>query len=214
VELAVPAGSVFALLGPNGAGKSTLLKVVSGRLRPTHGTVSVGGRRVGNRSPETLVRSGLCSIPEGRGVFANLSVRENLRMWTYKGSASLADVEARTFDVFPRLGPHLHQLAGTLSGGEQQMLAVSRALVTDPDVLLLDELSMGLAPLVVAELYEVVGRLAQGGITVVVVEQFVATALSVAHRAAILAHGRVVREGSPAEMADAALGAYLEGGAA
>jgi branched-chain amino acid transport system ATP-binding protein len=211
VDLAVPAGSVFALLGPNGAGKSTLLKVVSGRVRATRGTVTIGGRRIGHRPAETLVHLGLCSIPEGRGICPNLTVRENLWMWTYKGGTSIADVEARAYEVFPRLGARTRQLAGTLSGGEQQMLAVSRALVTEPKVLLLDELSMGLAPLIVGELYEVVGRLAQGGMTVVVVEQFVTTALEVANRAAIMVHGRILKEGTPAEMADAALGAYLAG---
>ncbi len=214
VDLAVPSGSVFALLGPNGAGKSTLLKVVSGRVRATKGTVSIGGTHIGHRPAEALVHLGLCSIPEGRGIFPNLTVRENLWMWTYKGGISMAEVESRAYEVFPRLGTRSRQLAGTLSGGEQQMLAVSRALVTEPKILLLDELSMGLAPLIVGELYEVVGRLAEGGMTVVVVEQFVTTALEVATLAAIMVHGRIVREGTPAEMADAALGAYLAGGMA
>jgi branched-chain amino acid transport system ATP-binding protein len=213
VDLVVPAGSVFALIGPNGAGKSSLLKVMSGRLRATQGSVEIDGRRVGQRGAETLVRHGLCSIPEGRGIFPNLTVRENLRMWTYKKGVSLHEVEARTYEVFPRLASRNRQLAGTLSGGEQQMLAVSRALVTGPRVLLLDELSMGLAPLIVGELYEVVGRMATEGVTVLVVEQFVTTALAVATRAAIMVHGRIVREGSPDEMADAALGAYLTGAA-
>ncbi len=212
VDLTVPAGGVFALLGPNGAGKSTLLKVVGGRVRPTHGTVAIGGRPTARRSAESLVHDGLCSIPEGRGIFPNLTVRENLRMWTYGVAAtSTADVEARTYQAFPRLQGRQRQLAGTLSGGEQQMLAISRALVTDPQVLLLDELSMGLAPLVVADLYELVGRLAAGGLTVLLVEQFVTTALAVADRAAIMVHGRIARQGTPAEMADAALGAYLSG---
>ena len=212
VDLVIPTGSIFALLGPNGAGKSTLLKVVSGRVRATKGTISVGGTGIGHRPAETLVHLGLCAIPEGRGIFPNLTVRENLWMWTYKGGISMADVEARAYEAFPRLGTRSKQLAGTMSGGEQQMLAISRALVTDPKVLLLDELSMGLAPLIVTELYEVVKGLAEGGMTVVVVEQFVTTALDVATRAAIMLHGRISREGTPAEMADAALGAYLAGG--
>jgi branched-chain amino acid transport system ATP-binding protein len=212
VDLTVPAGGVFALLGPNGAGKSTLLKVIGGRVPQTQGTVRVGDQPVGGRSPEELVRLGLCSIPEGRGVFPNLTVRENLRIWTYRGGVSMADVEARTYEAFPRLRDRQRQLAGTLSGGEQQMLAVSRALATEPKVLLLDELSMGLAPLVVADLYETVGRLAARGTTVLLVEQFVTTALGVADRAAIMLHGRIVDEGPPSEMADAALGAYLDAG--
>jgi branched-chain amino acid transport system ATP-binding protein len=213
VDLTVPAGSVFALLGPNGAGKSTLLKVLGGRVAHTHGTVRIGDRTVGRRPAEDLVREGLCSIPEGRGVFPNLTVRENLRIWTYRGGVSMADVEARAYEAFPRLRDRQRQLAGTLSGGEQQMLAISRAIVTRPRVLLLDELSMGLAPLIVADLYELVGRLAGDGMTVLLVEQFVTTALAVADRAAIMVHGRIVQQGTPDEMAHAAFGAYLTGGA-
>jgi branched-chain amino acid transport system ATP-binding protein len=209
VDLVVPAGSVFALLGPNGAGKSTLLKVIGGRLRPTSGQVVIGDQPVGKRSPEKLVRAGVCAVPEGRGIFPNLTVRENLRIWTYRGGLDAGDVEDKTFAAFPRLKDRRRQMAGTLSGGEQQMLAISRALVTDPSVLLLDELSMGLAPLIVGELYEMVGNLARRGMTILLVEQFVTTALSVATRAAIMLHGRIEQEGTPAEMADAALGAYL-----
>ncbi len=211
VDLTVAPGSVFALLGPNGGGKSTLLKVISGQLRPTAGSVQIGDQAVGRRSTERLARAGLCAIPEGRGVFPNLTVRENLRMWTYRGSLSMKGVEERTYAAFPRLSERRKQLAGSMSGGEQQMLAISRALVTDPSVLLLDELSMGLAPLVVAELYELVGNLARQGMTILLVEQFVTTALSVATRAAIMVHGRIEQEGEPHQMAEAALGAYLSG---
>jgi branched-chain amino acid transport system ATP-binding protein len=209
VDLTVPPGSVFALLGPNGAGKSTLLKVVSGRMRPSAGEVLIGDRAVAKRSPEKLTRAGMCAIPEGRGVFPNLTVRENLAIWTYRGGLSAKDVEDTTYATFPRLKERRKQMAGTLSGGEQQMLAISRALVTDPSVLLLDELSMGLAPLIVSELYELVAALADKGMTVLLVEQFVTTALSVATRAAIMVHGRIQQEGSPREMADAALHVYL-----
>ena len=163
VDLVIPPGSVFALLGPNGAGKSTLLKVISGRMRPTAGQVLIGDEPVGKRPPEKLARNGICAVPEGRGIFPNLTVRENLRIWTYRGGISARDVEDRTFASFPRLKERRSQMAGTLSGGEQQMLAISRALVTDPKVLLLDELSMGLAPLIVSELYELVGNLAARG---------------------------------------------------
>ncbi len=209
VDLAIPAGSVFALLGPNGAGKSTLLKVISGRMRPTAGQVLFGDEPVGKRPPEKLARAGICAVPEGRGIFPNLTVHENLRIWTYRGGLSTKDVEERTFATFPRLKERRSQTAGTLSGGEQQMLAISRALVTDPRVLLLDELSMGLAPLIVAELYELVGNLGRQGMTILLVEQFVTTALSVATRAAIMVHGRIQQEGTPEEMAAAALGVYL-----
>ncbi len=209
VNLVVPPGSIFALLGPNGAGKSTLLKVISGRMRPTSGEILIGDESVGKTAPEKLAKSGLCAVPEGRGVFPNLTVRENLAIWTYRGGLSAKDVEEKTFATFPRLRERRRQMAGTLSGGEQQMLAISRALVTEPNVLLLDELSMGLAPLIVAELYELVGALAAQGITVLLVEQFVTTALSVATRAAIMVHGRIQQEGTPREMADAALSIYL-----
>jgi len=209
VDLVVPPGSVFALLGPNGAGKSTLLKVISGRLRPSSGEVRIGDRAVGRRPTEKLARAGLCAVPEGRGIFPNLTVRENLSIWTYRGGLNAKDVEEKTYAAFPRLKERRRQMAGTLSGGEQQMLAISRALVTDPVVILLDELSMGLAPLIVAELYELVGDLARRGMTVLLVEQFVTTALSVATRAAIMVHGRIEQEGTPQQMADAALSVYL-----
>ncbi len=209
VDLVVPPGSVFALLGPNGAGKSTLLKVISGRMRATAGEVRIGEQPVGRTPPDKLVKSGLCAIPEGRGVFPNLTVRENLRIWTYRGGLSAKSVEEKTYAAFPRLKERRRQMAGTLSGGEQQMLAISRALVTEPKVLLLDELSMGLAPLIVAELYELVGELARRGMTILLVEQFVTTALAVATRAAIMVHGRIQQEGTPQEMAEAALSVYL-----
>jgi len=209
VDLDVPGGGVFALLGPNGAGKSTLLKVVGGRLRPTAGAVVIDGVSVPHPTPEALARAGVVAIPEGRGVFPNLTVRDNLRMWTYRGGLTTAEVEARAYDQFPRLKERRKQLAGTLSGGEQQMLAISRALAGETKVLLLDEISMGLAPIVVGQLYELVAGIAATGVTIVLVEQFAETALGVADRAAIMLHGRIAHEGSPEEMATAALSAYL-----
>ena len=200
---------MFAVLGPNGAGKSTLLKVVGGRLRPTAGAVSVDGVAPGRWTPEALARGGVVAIPEGRGVFPNLSVRDNLRMWTYRGGLPLADVEARAYDEFPRLKERRRQLAGTLSGGEQQMLAISRALAGDTKVLLLDEISMGLAPIIVGRLFELVAAIAAGGVTVVLVEQFAETALGVADRAAIMLQGRIAHEGTPADMSAAAESSYL-----
>ena len=208
VDLHVPGGSVFALLGPNGAGKTTLLKVLNGRLHTTAGAVSIEGVKASPWSPDRLARAGVIAIPEGRGVFPNLTVRDNLRMWTYRG-VTAAEVEEHAYAQFPRLKERRKQLAGTLSGGEQQMLAISRALAGDTRVLLLDEISMGLAPIVVAQLYELVEAIAARGITVILVEQFAETALGVAGRAAIMLHGRITHEGTPAEMADAAETAYL-----
>jgi branched-chain amino acid transport system ATP-binding protein len=209
VDLVVPGGSVFALLGPNGGGKSTLLKVLNGRLPATGGTISVEGMRAQPWTPEALARAGVVAIPEGRGVFPNLTVRDNLRMWTYRGHVNLVEVEERAYQQFPRLKERRKQLAGTLSGGEQQMLAISRALAGDTKVLLLDEMSMGLAPIIVGALYELVAAIAAGGVTVLLVEQFVSTALGMADQAAIMLHGRIAHQGTPAEMADAALSAYL-----
>ena len=209
VDLVVPAGKVFALLGPNGAGKSTTLRVASGRLRPARGEVYVAGNNVTGVSPERLARSGVCSIPEGRGIFPNLTVGENLRMWTYRGGLRRSEVEEAAYQRFPRLSDRRRQTAGTLSGGEQQMLAMSRALSTHPTLLLLDEISMGLAPLIVAELYELVAQIAQEGFAILLVEQFAETALRVSDRAAVMAQGRIEVEGTPEEVAAAAGDIYL-----
>jgi branched-chain amino acid transport system ATP-binding protein len=211
VSLHLPAGSCLALLGPNGAGKSTLLKVMSGRLSPTGGSVRLNGEEIAKASSEQLARRGVCTIPEGRSVFPNLTVAENLLMYTYRGKAvKVADLEEKSYARFPVLGQRRRQLAGRLSGGEQQMLAIARALYTDPRLLLLDEISMGLAPLVVAELYELVGQLvASEDITVVLVEQFAQTALTVADQVAVMVNGRIVRAGTPAEVADDLMSAYM-----
>jgi ABC-type branched-subunit amino acid transport system ATPase component len=211
VSLAVPRGSVLALLGPNGAGKSTLLKVTSGRLAPSAGTVRFDGQDIGKSSSEQLSRRGLCAIPEGRAIFPNLTVAENLLMYTYRGKdVKASDMEEKSYNRFPVLGQRRRQLAGRLSGGEQQMLALARALFTNPRLLLLDEISMGLAPLVVAELYELVGQLvASEDITILLVEQFAQTALSVADHVAVLVNGRIVRSGTPAEVGDNLMSAYM-----
>jgi branched-chain amino acid transport system ATP-binding protein len=210
VSITIPPGTVYALLGPNGAGKSTTLKVASGRLNPTGGEVRYLGERINGRSSDRLARSGLCTIPEGRGIFPNLTVLENLRTMTYSG-VSLSTVEDRTYMRFPRLKERRKQTAGTLSGGEQQMLAIARAIGTDPKVLLLDELSMGLAPLVVSELYDVVKRIAAEDVSILVVEQFAHEVLDVADVAAIILHGQIQFEGSPPDVADALQDAYLGG---
>ncbi len=208
VDLAMEAGTVFALLGPNGAGKSTTLKVISGLLAPTGGSVSLCGRRVTGADADALARAGVCLVPEGRGIFPNLTVTENLRMATFTGT-SLADVLDRSFTRFPRLAERRTQVAGTMSGGEQQMLAMARALATDPAVLLLDELSMGLAPIIVSGLYEQVQAIADEGTSILVVEQFAHEVLGVADVAAIMLHGRVQRTGAPAEIGDELTAAYL-----
>jgi branched-chain amino acid transport system ATP-binding protein len=211
VSLEVPEGSVYALLGPNGAGKSTLLKVASGRMPATSGTVSFDGEEIRRPVPDRLARRGLCAVPEGRAVFPNLTVAENLLMYSYRSRATkVADLEEQSYARFPVLGQRRRQLAGRLSGGEQQMLALARALFTNPRMLLLDEISMGLAPLVVAELYELVAQaVAQEGITILLVEQFAQTALAIADRAGVMVNGRLVRSGSPAEVGEHLLGAYM-----
>jgi branched-chain amino acid transport system ATP-binding protein len=213
VSLAVPTGSVFALLGPNGGGKSTTLQVISGAIRPTSGCVHIAGAHMNGASPDALVRAGVSRIPEGRGIFPNLTVDDNLRIWTYASGQSLKQVRDTTFARFPRLAERRRQRAGTMSGGEQQMLAMSRALVADPAVLLLDEISMGLAPIIVAELYELVRQLATEGITILLVEQFAKTALRVADFAAVMSSGRIVAVGEPADIADDVSAAYLGGAA-
>ena len=213
ISLALPPGSVFALLGPNGAGKSTTLQVASGDIRPTSGCLHVAGSHVNGAPPEKLARAGVCLIPEGRGIFPNLTVSENLRMTTFVTGDSPQAVEEKAFARFPALSRRRNQLAGTLSGGEQQMLAMSRALVTDPDVLLLDEISMGLAPKIVQSLYELVPQLAAEGISILIVEQFAQTALRVADLAAVMAGGRIVAGGTPSDVAAAISEAYLGGAA-
>ena len=210
VDLSVPQGSVVALLGPNGAGKSTTVRVACGLLRPTAGEVRLAGHDVVGASCNELARLGVCTIPEGRGIFPNLSVRENLWMATQAG-ADVAHVEDAAYARFPRLGERRTQLAGTLSGGEQQMLAMSRALVTDPALLLLDELSMGLAPRIVQQLYEIVAQVAREGVSILVVEQFARAVLGIADCAAVMLHGEVAKIGTPAELESELSDAYLGG---
>jgi branched-chain amino acid transport system ATP-binding protein len=215
VDLQVPPTGVVALLGPNGAGKSTVLKVASGRLKPMSGSVEFHAAPITGRSPEQLARLGLCTVPEGRGVFPSLTVKEHLRMWTFRGAGlSTSAVADRTFEQFPQLAKRAGQQAGTLSGGEQQMLAMSRALVGQPEVLLLDEISMGLAPKVVEELYVIVASLAASGLAILLVEQFARTAMSVATTVALMAGGEIRASGPPEEMSELATEIYLTGSAA
>jgi branched-chain amino acid transport system ATP-binding protein len=174
--------------------------------------VHIAGYHVNGARPSAIAAAGVCSIPEGRGVFPNLSVEENLRIMTYRGVA-FDDVATHAYARFPRLGQRRRQLAGTLSGGEQQMLAMARALTTDPRLLLLDEISAGLAPLVVGELFELVGELARSGIAILLVEQFARTALAVADVAMVLARGTVQAVGDPDDIRGVMSDAYLGGAA-
>jgi len=208
IDLALMPGEVFALLGPNGAGKSTTLAVACGAIAPHSGSLFLCGRDVTGAPTDVIARAGVCLIPEGRGIFPNLSVAENLRMASYAG-VSYREVLDRAFTQFPRLGERRRQTAGTLSGGEQQMLAMARALATDPAVLLIDELSMGLAPIIVEELYGHVRRIAASGLSILIVEQFAYEILGIADRAGIMLHGRILHTGAPAFIADELADAYL-----
>ena len=211
ISLDVRSGTSMALLGPNGAGKTTLLNAISGQIPLTAGTVEVSGRPLKRNATENLARAGVCMIPEGRSIFPNLTVSENLLMYTFRRAGlKSAKVEEQAFARFPALANRRKQLAGTLSGGEQRMLAMARALTTEPQILLLDELSMGLAPIIVDQLYDVVGQLvASEGLTIVMVEQFVQTALSIADEAAIMVNGSLVRQGKPADIRSEVVSAYL-----
>jgi ABC-type branched-subunit amino acid transport system ATPase component len=211
ISLDVRKGTSMALLGPNGAGKTTLLNAISGQIPLTAGTVEVAGRPLTRNATERLARAGVCMIPEGRSIFPNLTVAENLLMYTFRQSGMKSrTVEEQAFARFPALANRRKQLAGTLSGGEQRMLSLARALTTKPQILLLDELSMGLAPIIVDELYAIVGQLVVAeGLTIVMVEQFVQTALSVADEAAIMVNGEIFKRGKPADIHSEVVGAYL-----
>jgi branched-chain amino acid transport system ATP-binding protein len=210
VNLEVPRGAIVALLGPNGAGKTTLLRVASGLLRSTTGTVTVNGRDMTRTSPTDRAKAGLCLIPEGRGVFPSLTVRENLRLqvppWAKDKRVDPA------LDMFPVLRKRLNQAVGTMSGGEQQMLALARAYLANPDVVLLDEVSMGLAPKIVDVIFDALRQLADSGISMLLVEQYVARALEMADRVVLLKKGRVTFNGAPSALEEnEVLGGYLAG---
>jgi len=208
VDFQVYPGKVAALLGPNGGGTSTLLNVCAGVHQPDQGEVWFEGENVTKTSAGALSRRGICTVPEGRGVFPNLTVRENVLMATQVG-AEMAHLEEVTYSRFPRLGERRKQLAGTLSGGEQQMLALARAFGTDPKLVMLDELSMGLAPIVVRQLYELVTELATQGLSILVVEQFARTVLPIADSVAVMLQGQIVRRGTPADLEDELSSSYL-----
>jgi branched-chain amino acid transport system ATP-binding protein len=210
IDLVVPAESIVAILGPNGAGKTTTLKVIDGRHPTSEGCVHIAGRHVSGATPDALARAGVCSVPEGRGIFPNLTVAENLWLMTQSRlNLSYDEVQTRAYARFPILGERRRQLAGTMSGGQQQMLAMARAVVTDPALLLVDELSMGLAPLIVKDLYDILGQLSADGMAVLMVEQFARTALAIADFAALMVHGEITAVGQPADLDDAVAEAYL-----
>lgn len=214
VDLALPEKSIVALLGPNGAGKTTTLRVASGLLKPNAGTIWLDGKDVTGVSPRVLARQGLCLIPEGRGIFPNLTVKENLHLHTYLRSGLQRDaVEEIAYERFPILSTRRSQTAGTLSGGQQQMLALSRALTTAPTTLLLDEISMGLAPIIVEDLFRAIQDIAREGVSVLIVEQLAQFALEIADRAVILNQGVVTAQGSPDEVRDALASNYMGGAA-
>lgn len=202
ISLSVEEGEIVTLIGANGAGKSTTLKTISGLLRARQGRILLQGQDLGSAAPHAIVAAGVSQVPEGRRVFASLTVKENLEM----GAFQRPDKEARetmkwVFELFPRLEERQKQLAGTLSGGEQQMLAVGRGLMARPKLMMLDEPSMGLAPLLVKEIFAVIRQINQHGTTILLVEQNAHMALSIAHKGYVLETGKISLSGSAAELA-------------
>lgn len=212
VRIIVPEGCVVALLGSNGAGKTTTLRTISGLVRREKGRIRFDGTDVADWPPHRIAEAGIVHVPEGRGIFRSLTVAENLSMASYAGvSGRSKSIIDQAVALFPVLGERLEQLAGTLSGGEQQMLALARALVTRPRLLMLDEISMGLAPLITAQLFDTIRASKESGTSMLLVEQYVDAALELADYAYVLEKGRVVDMGEPADIkASAALtDAYL-----
>jgi branched-chain amino acid transport system ATP-binding protein len=203
VSLTVNEGEIVTLIGANGAGKSTLLKTLSGLLKPKTGMIEFLGKSIAGNAAQAIVESGLIHCPEGRRVFANMSVEENLELGAFlrKDREVKADLD-RVYERFPRLLERRKQQAGTLSGGEQQMLAIGRALMARPKLLLLDEPSMGLSPLLVQEIFKIIQEINQTGTTVLVVEQNAHQALKIANRAYVLETGKIVLSGTAAELAE------------
>ncbi len=220
ISIEVPKGRVVTLIGSNGAGKTTTMRAVSGMIAPSAGQITLNGRRIDGLESYHIARLGLAHSPEGRRVFATMTVTDNLRLGAfprYTGARPRGDVEAdleRAMELFPRLKERREQLAGTLSGGEQQMLAMARATMLNPEVVLLDEPSMGLAPILVEEVFRIIERLKAQGVTMLLVEQFAAAALAVADYGYVLENGRISLHG-PAEKLrtdPAVKAAYLGGG--
>lgn len=219
ISLDVPKGRVVTLIGSNGAGKTTTMRAICGMIAPTQGRVMLGGKDVTGLESYTVAKLGVAHSPEGRRVFATMSVTDNLLLGAFPrftGSRPKGDIQGdleRVMDYFPRLKERPAQLAGTLSGGEQQMLAMARAMMLNPDVVLLDEPSMGLAPILVQEVFRIIARLRSEGVTMLLVEQFAAAALNVADYGYVLENGRISVHGDAARLRDdpAVKAAYLGG---
>lgn len=215
ISLEVPEGEIVTLIGANGAGKSTTLRTISGLLRPKTGQITFEGQNIASLPAQDIVKKGICHVPEGRRIFANMSVLENLELGAYTRSDSkgIAEDMEGVFKRFPRLRERKSQVAGTLSGGEQQMLAIGRALMSRPRLLLMDEPSMGLAPLLVKEIFAIIKEINASGTTILLVEQNANMALSVAQKAYVLETGRITLSGTAKELSEseAVRKAYLGG---
>jgi len=198
VSLSVPDSTVVALLGPNGAGKTTLLRAASGLIKPMSGQVMLAGEEVTGRKPYYMSRRGLCHLPEGRGIFPSLTVRDNLILQSPKGSEAASIEKAVT--TFPVLGSRIKQFAGSLSGGEQQMLALVRTFLSEPKIVLVDEASLGLAPLIVDRIFKTLKQIADAGVSLLIVEQYVTRALELADSVYLLHRGQVVFSGPANEV--------------
>ena len=202
VSFTVGKGEIVTLIGANGAGKSTILRALSGVVRPSSGSIVHDGISITGLPSHRIVRLGIAHVPEGRGVFANMSVRENLEMGAYTRSSrkEIKESYERVFRLFPRLAERVDQFAGTLSGGEQQMLAIGRGLIQRPDLLLLDEPSMGLSPRLVVEIFRMIAEINKGGTTILLVEQNASMALAIADRAYVLETGEIALEGKASDL--------------
>jgi branched-chain amino acid transport system ATP-binding protein len=215
ISVEVNEGEIVTLIGANGAGKSTILRTISGLLKPKSGSITFEGATIAGTAVQEIVKMGISQVPEGRRVFANMTVLENLELGAYirTDSKGVKDDIEKIFDRFPQLTKRRSQLAGTMSGGEQQMLAMGRALMSRPRLLLLDEPSMGLAPLLIKEIFSIIKELNASGTTVLLVEQNAHMALSIAHRAYVLETGRITLAGNAKELAasEAIQKAYLGG---